>query len=94
MSYISKISIHAGEDIVTFQLKYDKFMFFLAGIAQLQPFNGSGSQLWLKSGSALVNRYDPSQCLDVKDNNNDNGAQLCQWGYHGAENQHFYFEYL
>merc|ERR1712076_34724 len=65
-----------------------------SGIAQLQPFNGSGSQLWLKSGSALVNRYDPSQCVDVKDNNNDNGAQLCQWGYHGAENQHFYFEYL
>lgn len=63
------------------------------GSAQLYPFNGSGSQMWCKSGQAILNRFDAGQCIDVKDNSDDNGAELCQWGYKGSDNQHFDFEY-
>jgi len=65
------------------------------GDARLQPYDPTNpGQQWVKSDNRIINKMDHSICIDVKGGKKGNDAKLCAYGYKGAENQHFTFEYL
>lgn len=49
---------------------------------------------WCICGNRIANCYDDKECLDVKGECKDDGAELCAWEYKGSANQHWQFEYV
>lgn len=54
---------------------------------------GEYNQRWMCAGDRVQNRDNPSAVFDIADNNNDPGARVCSWDFHGASNQLWEFEY-
>jgi hypothetical protein len=55
---------------------------------------GASRKFWAIQGDRIVNVYNHGEVLDIKSNNQDNGAELCAWNFHGNANQRFHFEYI
>ena len=52
------------------------------------------TQQWVKSDNRIVNRFDPSQCLDIKRARDKDGAKIVAYEYKALDNQHWEFEYI
>lgn len=49
---------------------------------------GSG-QMWLFQGNKIVNRNNQAEVLDIMGENDDDGAEVGLYSYHGGSNQHW-----
>ena len=56
--------------------------------------SGNYEQEWDIEGNKIVSRSDPDKVLDIKKNNDENGAKLCMYEYKGGDNQHWTIEYV
>lgn len=65
------------------------------GSARMQPYHPSvpGRQ-WVKSGDFIVNKMDTNKVLDIKGEDDDNGAKLVAWKNKDKPNQKWKFVYL
>ena len=61
----------------------------------MQPYDPSvpGMQ-WMRLGDFILNKLDPSQVLDIKGEDDDNGAKLCAYQNNGGQNQRWTFIYV
>jgi len=60
----------------------------------MQPFNGSPQQQWTLQGNKIVNKMNPSMCVDIEGGQNKEGVNLIAWPYKGSANQHWRIEYV
>jgi hypothetical protein len=56
--------------------------------------DGHKRRFWAVQGDRIVNVHNHQEVLDVKGNNQDNGAEVCAWNFHGKSNQKWNFEYI
>jgi len=60
----------------------------------INPFQpGNSTQQWMIAGNRIQSRFNPDQVFDIADNNQDAGARVCTWGFHGGQNQLWSIEY-
>jgi hypothetical protein len=60
----------------------------------MQTFNASSQQQWTIQGNKIVNKGNPSLCLDIEGGKNEQGVNLISWPYKGSANQHWRIEYV
>jgi len=66
-----------------------------SGVLRLQPPNPNDPhRLWIIQENKIVNRADPSQCLEVPKAKNQNGRRVEPAAYHGQPHQHWYIDYI
>lgn len=54
----------------------------------------SYDQGFMFTNGRIMNLHKKDQVLDVKGNDDGNGTGICQWEYHGGDNQHWRLEYV
>lgn len=55
---------------------------------------GHSGATWVRSGDAIVNRYDPDQCIEIRDASEENVARLVQGRYYENPHQRWTFHML
>jgi len=50
-------------------------------------------QYWCIDGDTIVNRYDTRKVLDIKGEDDDDGAEICAYNFHGSDNQRWEIEF-
>ena len=61
----------------------------------MRPYDScNAGQQWVKVANKILNKFDPSSCLDIKGADADDGAKLISYEYSGQSNQHWSFDYI
>jgi len=60
----------------------------------MQPYRGDPRQQWYFQGNRIVNKFYPSECLDVERAEMRDEASVIGWPYKGSINQHWRMEYV
>jgi len=62
---------------------------------RMRPLNiRSRGQGFSYSNGRLVNLHDADRVIDIIASNEDDGANLCEWDYHGGNNQLWHIRYI
>lgn len=56
--------------------------------------SGDPNQQWELDGNLIVNRLDRDNVLDIVAGESEEGTEVCAYGCHGGENQHWAVEHL
>jgi hypothetical protein len=59
------------------------------GSLMMQQQNGNPKQMWQFQGNRIMNRSNPNEVVDIAQNNQSDGAEVCCWSYNGGSNQHW-----
>jgi len=61
---------------------------------KMHPYNGQPHQQWRIEGNKVVNRANPSECLDIERADTKDGAHVISYPYKKGSNQHWRIEYV
>ena len=64
------------------------------GTLVVNPYNGSDNQKWKVAGDRIQKFIDSSRVLDIYGNEEDKEARICEYEFHGNDNQLWTFEHL
>jgi len=62
--------------------------------AKMKPYSGKPQHQWRIEGNRIVNRNNPSECLDIERGEMRDAANVISWNYKGSSNQHWRIEYV
>ena len=65
------------------------------GELKLQPHRiHSKHQGFIFSNRTVVNLHDTDKVMDIKGGDDDDGTAVCEWEFHGGDNQRWRLEYV